>query len=55
MFKWIKKKILEKIIKDLIEELPTIKEKAKVLLSEKKDEIIEKAKTAIKETIIKTL
>lgn len=55
MIKWIKKKLLEKIIKDLIDELPAIKEKAKVLLSEKKDELIEKVKTAIKEIIIKTL
>lgn len=55
MFKWIKKKILEKIVKDIISEVPTLKEKAKKLWENNKDEILEKIKTAIKEAITKAL
>ena len=52
MFKWIRKKILEGVIKDLLEQLPNIKEKGLQLLKEKKELIIEKIKEAIKKTLL---
>lgn len=52
MFKWIRKKILEGVIKDLLEQLPDIKEKGLQLLREKKELIIEKIKEAIKKTLL---
>lgn len=52
MFKWIRKKILEGVIKDLLEQLPDIKEKGLQLLKEKKELIIEKIKEAIKKTLL---
>lgn len=52
MFKWIRKKIFECIIKDLLNELPELKEKALILFEEKKDLFIEKAKEAIKEKLL---
>ena len=51
MFKWIKKKILENIIKEAIEELPKLKVTARKLWSENKDEIMGKVKEAIKKEI----
>ena len=51
MFKWIKKKILENIIKEAIEELPKLKVTARKLWSENKDEILGKVKEAIKKEI----
>jgi len=47
MFKFIRRKILEGLIKDFIKEIPQYKEAALKLLSEHKDEIIEKIKDAI--------
>ena len=41
MFKFIRRKILEGLIKDFIKEIPQYKEAALKLLSEHKDEIIE--------------
>lgn len=52
MFKWIKKKILENIIKEAIEELPKLKVTARKLWSENKDEILGKVKEAIKKEIL---
>lgn len=52
MFKWIRKKIFEGLIKDLLKELPELKEKALILFDEKKDLFIEKAKEAIKERLL---
>ncbi len=52
MFKWIRKKIFEGLIKDLLKELPELKEKALILFDEKKDLFIEKAKEAIKEKLL---
>ena len=52
MFKWIRKKILEGVIKDLLEQLPDIKEKGLQLLREKKELIIEKIKETIKKTLL---
>ena len=51
MIKWIRNKILEGIVKDLIEELPNLKVSARKLLKEKKDELLEKVKDAIKDKI----
>ena len=51
MFKWIRNKILEGIIKDLIKELPNLKVSARRLLKEKKGELLEKIKETIKEKI----
>lgn len=53
MFKFIRKKILEGIIKDFINDLPKYKTSARLLLLEKKDEILEKIETAILETVKK--
>lgn len=43
MFKWIRNKLLEGIVKDVIEELPKLKVSARKLLEEKKDEVLEKS------------
>ena len=51
MFKWVKKKILENIIKEAIEELPKLKVTARKLWDENKDEILGKVKEAIKKEI----
>ena len=51
IIKWIKKKILENIIKDAIEELPKLKVTARKIWSENKDEILGKVKEAIKKEI----
>lgn len=51
IIKWIKKKILENIIKEAIEELPKLKVTARKLWSENKDEILGKVKEAIKKEI----
>lgn len=52
MFKWIKKKILKSIIKDVTKELPIYKRKAIAMVEEHKDELIEKAKQAIKNAVM---
>ena len=52
MFKWIKKKILKSIVKDIAKEIPEMKEKALVLIEEHKDEIIAKIKDAIFKVIV---
>lgn len=52
MIKWIRKKILEGFVKDILKELPELKEKALILFEEKKDLFIEKAKEAIKEKFL---
>lgn len=51
MFKWIRNKILKSIIKSIVKEMPIYKAKALELIEEHKDEIIEKAKEAIKKAI----
>ena len=53
MFKFIRKKILEGIIKDFINDLPKYKTTARLLFLEKKDEILEKVEKAILATIKK--
>ena len=53
MFKLIRRKIVEGIIKDFINDLPKYKTAAKLLFLEKKDEIIAKIENAIMETIKK--
>lgn len=52
MFKWIRNKLLEGIVKDVIEELPKLKVSARKLLEEKKDEVLEKIREAIKEKLL---
>jgi hypothetical protein len=48
----MRKKILEGIVKNILLELPELKEKALILFEEKKDLFIEKAKEAIKEKLL---
>lgn len=55
MIKWLEKKLIERILKDVIKELPKLKISAKLLLEEKKDYIIEQAKEAIKEKFLEIL
>lgn len=52
MLKWMRKKILEGIVKNILLELPELKEKALILFEEKRDLFIEKAKEAIKEKLL---
>lgn len=52
MFKWLRKKIFEGLVKDFLKELPEFKEKALLLFETKKDLFIEKAKNAIKEKLL---
>ena len=52
MFKWIKKKILKSIIKDVTKELPIYKRKAVQMIEDNKDEIFEKVKQAIKKAVM---
>lgn len=51
MFKFIRKKLLEGIIKDLASKIPEIKDNAKIFIELHKDEIIEKVKEAIVKAI----
>ena len=51
MFKFIRKKIIEGIIKDLAAKIPEIKDHAKIFIELHKDEIIEKVTEAIKKAI----
>lgn len=51
MFKWVKKKILENIIKEAIEELPELKVTARKLWDKNKNEILGRVKEAIKKEI----
>lgn len=47
MFKFIRKKIFEGIIKDLIQDLPKYKEAALAILAVHKDEVLNRVKDAI--------
>lgn len=51
MFKFIRKKILEGMVKDFIADMPKYKLNAMLLLSEKKDEILEFLKEKIAEAL----
>lgn len=51
LIKWIKKKILKSIIKDITNELPNIKAKAIEALEIYKDELLEFCKKKLKEAI----
>lgn len=53
IIKFIKKKLIKSLVKDAAEALPELKAKVKDLWAEHKDEIIAKAKEAIKEAIVK--
>ncbi len=47
MFKFIRKKLLEGIIKDIAAKIPEIKDYARLFIELHKDEIIKKVKDAI--------
>ena len=51
MFKFIRKKLLEGIIKDIAKEIPAIKDKALKLFEEKKDEVLKIVEEKIKEIV----
>lgn len=51
MFKFIRKKLLEGIVKDIIGKIPEIKDYAHLFFEQHKDEILEKVKDAIKKVI----
>lgn len=51
MFKFIRKKILEGMVKDFIADLPKYREQALLILETRKDEILELLKAKIAETI----
>ncbi len=51
MFKFIRKKLLEGIIKDIAKEIPTIKDKALKLFEEKKDEVLKLVEEKIKKLL----
>lgn len=53
MFKFIRRKLFEGLVKDLINELPKYKEAALVILAKHKDEFLSKVKDAIFEEIKK--
>lgn len=53
MFKWIRKRILKGIVKDVIKELPEYKEKVLDLLEVYKDELLDKLQEVIKDTVKK--
>lgn len=52
MLKWIRTKILKGIIKDLLGEIPSIKNKALKYFEAHHEEILEKVKIAIKKAIM---
>ncbi len=53
IIKFIKKKIFESLVKDLIQELPELKLKLKNFWVENKKEILAKVKEAVKNAVIK--
>lgn len=51
MIKWIKKKVLKSIIEDIRKEIPELKNTALEYLEEHKDELLNKCKEVIKQSI----
>lgn len=51
MFKFLRKKLLEGLINDFINEMPKWRVSARILFREKKDEILKKAKDSLYETL----
>lgn len=51
MFKFIRKKILEGLVKDFIEDMPKYKGIALMIFKEKKDEVFELLKNKIAEAL----
>ena len=51
IIKWVKKKILQSIIKDITKELPVIEQELLKLLEEKKNELFQFCKAKLKEAI----
>ena len=51
LIKWIKKKLLKSIIKDITKELPKYKELALMYIEEHSEELLKKAYEAIKKLI----
>lgn len=51
MFKFLRKKLIEGIVKDIINELPRFRMAAKLIFIEKKDELLAKVEQAIIKTV----
>ena len=51
LIKWIKKKVLKSIINDIKKQIPELKDTALDYLEEHKDELLDKCKEVIKDTI----
>lgn len=51
MIKWLKKKLLKSIVKDITKQLPKYREMALIFIDEHKDEVLEKVKEAIKNVV----
>lgn len=51
LIKWIKKKLLKSIIKDITKEMPKYKEMALIYIEQNADALLEKVKEAIKKLI----
>lgn len=51
MFKFIRRKIVEGIIKDILDKLPEYKEYALFVFNEHKEELFEKVKNAIEKVV----
>jgi predicted ATP-dependent Lon-type protease len=51
MIKWLKKKLLKSIVKDITKQLPKYREMALIYIDEHKDEVLEKVKEAIKNIV----
>lgn len=47
LIKWLRRKMLESMINELINQLPNWKMSAKILFLEKKNEILDKAEKAV--------
>ena len=53
MFKFLRRKLFEKMIGDFIEDMPKYKDAAKLIFMEKKGEVIKRIEKAILEAITK--
>lgn len=51
LIKWIKKKLLKSIVKDITKELPKYKDMALIYIEQNADALLEKVKEAIKKLI----
>lgn len=51
MIKWLKKKLLKSIVKDITKQRPKYREMALIYIDKHKDEILEKVNEAIKNVV----